>query len=571
MMGNSPKAIKPVGKIRGQEGNLPAASYHWLCLLIVLALLLLWPRSVRAQVVAGGALSPFSLGGSARVLGMGNSGVAVTGDGDAFFENPAVLATLDEHEILTFHAPLYIDTLYDSLGYFNPVSSHNSFGLAVARLGVSNILQTQNNIQSISTFSSEQWQGLLGYGFRPFDDLDVGGTVKYEYEQLAGYQGSGVGLDLGLLYHFSKNRADFSQFGYKNITLGLSVSNALQPQTKLFQDPSVPLRVYRPGLSYFFEFPSSKNTLWLTVEGEVPETGGNTQVKGGMEFGWNQMVFARAGYDGESPTAGAGVRLSDFELDYAFNQRDLGALHRFSLTYHFGRYIDPFESQKLGLLKSVARGYTDAKDYDPAIHAWQDVLKEFPDDDEAARSIQDLQKKRKIAVQDQLQLARSAMSRGDIEKALPYIAKVLSLDPGNASAKELLKQVDRKTLLSSNYTRGVEEYSKENFELAVQYLGMVYDVDPTYRDVAHLYHDAQSYYQPLQTMPKELTALYAKGVDYYMSGDYQKAIDTWEGLLEKNPKNYLLRRNIEDAKSHLKDKAIPGAPSSPSASAGGKP
>ncbi|HJT24559.1 MAG TPA: PorV/PorQ family protein [bacterium] len=524
-----------------------------------------------AQTANGGTISPFSLGGSARALGMGNSGVAITGDGDGFFENPAVLATLDEHEILTFHAPLYIDTLYDSLGYFNPVSAHNSFGLAVARLGVSNILQTQNNIQALSTFSSEQWQGLLGYGFRPLDDLDFGGTVKYEYEQLAGYQGSGVGLDLGMLYHFSRNRGDFSQLGYKNITLGLSVSNALQPQTKLFQDPSVPLRVYRPGFSYLFEFPSSKNVLWLTVEGEVPETGGNTLVKGGVEFGWNQTVFARAGYDGISPTAGAGIRLSDFELDYAFNQRDLGALHRFSLSYHFGRYMDPFQDQKLGLLKSVARGYTANNDYDPAIRAWQDVLKEFPEDGEASHNLQDLQKKRKNAVQDQLQLARSALSRGDVERALPYIAKVLSLDPGNPSAKELLKQIDRKTLLSTNYTRGVEAYSQENFELAVQYLGMVYDVDPTYRDVARLYHDAQSYYQPLQTMPKELTALYAKGVDYYMNGDYQKAIDTWEGLLEKNPKNFLLRRNIEEARNHLKDKPVPGATAPSNPGTGGKP
>jgi len=538
----------------------------WVCVMAILT-----PDLAAAQTGSGGVISPFGLGGSARALGMGNSAVAVIGAGDSFFENPAVLATLDEHEILTFHAPLFVDTLYDSIGYFNPVSSHNSFGLAAARLGVSGILQTQNNIEAISTFDSEQWQGLLGYGFRAMEGLDLGGTVKYEFEQLGSFQGSGVGVDLGLLYHFSDKRADFSQIGYKNITLGFSVSNALQPQTKLFEDVSMPLRVYRPGLSYLYAFPSSKSTLWLTVEGEVPETGGNTLVKGGLEYGWEQTIFARAGYDGVSPTAGAGIRISDFELDYAFNQRDLGPLHRFSLTYHFGRYLDPLQTQKIDLLKSVARGYTATKDYDPAIRAWEDVLKESPDDDEAIRNIQDLQKKRRNAVQDQLELARAAINKGEFERALPYIARVLSLDPGNKTAKDLLKQVDQKTLLSSNYTRGVEAYSHEDFELAVQYLGMVYDVDPQYRDVNHLYHDAQSYYQPLQTMPKDLTALYAKGVDYYMNGEYQKAIDTWEGLLEKNPKNFLLRRNIDEAKSHLKDKAVPSLSSAPGPASGSKP
>src|ERR1041385_2733720 len=66
---------------------------------------------VAAQTVsAGGTQSPFELGGSARALGMGGAAVAVTGDGDSFFENPATLATLNQNEILTFHAPLFLDT-----------------------------------------------------------------------------------------------------------------------------------------------------------------------------------------------------------------------------------------------------------------------------------------------------------------------------------------------------------------------------------------------------------------------------------------------------------------------------
>ncbi len=533
-----------------------------------MALVLALPAGLWAQEASGGVESAFSLGGSARALGMGNAVAALTGEGDGFFENPAILATMDEHEILTFHAPLFTDTLYDSVGYFNPVAPHSSFGLAVARLGVSNINQTQNNVVALSTFSDQQWQGLAGYAFRPMEGLDVGGTVKYEFEQLFTYQGSGVGADVGLLYHFSDYRPDFTQIGYKNITLGFSVSNLLQPQTKLYLDPSVPVRVFRPALSYLYRFPSSSSELWLTAEGEVQE-GGDSLVKAGLEYDWNQTVYARAGYDGANPTVGAGLRLADFELDYAFNETGLGSINVFSLTYHFEPYIDPLQTQKMSLLKSVAQGYTQAKDYDPAIRAWQDVLKEFPEDGEAKNAIKDLQRKRKNAVQDQLDLAQSAMSRGDFESALPHIAQVLSLDPGNKAAKNLLKQVDQKTLLSANYTKGVEAYSQGDYALAIQYLQVVEDADPHYRDVEHLYHDAQSYTQPLQTMPKDLTALYAKGVDYYMNGEYQKAIDAWETLMQKDPKNYLVRRNIEEAQNRLKEKAA--SPSQGAGAPGGAP
>ena len=521
----------------------------------VLAVLLVSRPSFGATSDTGGVQSPFELGGSARSLGMGDAAVALTGDGDSFFSNPAVLATLHENEILTFHAPLFLDTFYDAVGYVNPIGSHNSFGIGFARLGTTNILATQTNIQSLYSFGSEQLQGLVGYGFQVLEGIDLGATVKYFREQVDTYQGSGIGVDLGLLYHFSKDQHDFSQLGYKNFTLGFSASNVLQPQVKLFQSADQPVRVLRPALSYLF-LPSANNTLWVAIEGEIPENG-DTLIKAGLEYGINKTVFVRAGFDGLSPTAGGGLRVSGFELDYAFNQRDLGALHRFSLTYRFGYFRDPLQAQKIDLMKWVARSYAKTGDYDPAIQAWRNVLKEYPNDPEATKAILDLQNERKSAVRSQLVAARAALKAGNYDKALPLIAKIMSLDPGNPEAKELLRQVDKNLLVSTNYVRGVEAYSKEDYEMAVQYLESVYEVNPEYRDVKFLYRDAQSHYLPLQSMPKELTDLYAKGVDYYIGGHFQKAIEAWGKVLEKDPKNYLVQRNLEEARERLKDKPEP--------------
>jgi len=524
-----------------------------------------------AQTIGtGGVESPFELGGSALALGMGSAVGAMSEYGEGFYENPAVLATVQEHEIMTFHAPLFLDTLYDSIGYVNPIGANNSFGLAITRLGVSNILQTTNNIQAISTFSDEEYEVLLGYGFRLWQGLDFGANVKYVFEQLGAYQGSGGGLDLGLLYHFSTTRSDFSKIGLGNMTLGFSVSNVLQPQTKLFEQADNPARVYRPALSYYYQFKGSSNDLWLMAEGEIPDSGEDL-VKTGLQFGWNKMIFLRAGFNGTGPTAGAGLRFYGFEFDYAYDQQDLGALSQFSLTYRFERYIDPLLAQKIDLLKWVAQSYAKDNDFDPAIKTWQNILREFPDNTEAPQAILDLQRKRKILVQDQLKLAQSFMSQGDYDQALPLIAKILSLDPDNPDAEELLKQVDTKTLVSANYTRGVEAYSREDYALAIQYLRMVYEVDPDYRDVKFLFHDAQSHYLPLESMPKEITVLYARGVNYYLVGDYQKAIETWEQVLEKSPKNFLVRRNIEEAKSRLKDKAVPGSSSTEKQEPSNKP
>ncbi len=50
-----------------------------------------------------------------------------------------------------------------------------------------------------------------------------------------------------------------------------------------------------------------------------------------------------------------------------------------------------------------------------------------------------------------------------------------------------------------------------------------------------------------------MTELYAQGVNDYMAGDYQKAIEVWDQVLDKSPKIFLVRRNIEEARSRLKD------------------
>jgi tetratricopeptide (TPR) repeat protein len=526
---------------------------------VAVAAALSFSSPVQAAVEIGGIVSPFELGVSARVLGMGGVAVAVTGDGDGFFQNPAILATLSQNQILTFHAPLLEDTIYDSIGYVNPVAAHGSFGLGVSRLGTSNIPRTVNNIQAVSTFSYQQYQGLVAFGFEPTAGLDFGASVKYLYQQVENFQSSGMGADVGVLYHFTREQADYARFGYKNIILGLAISDALEPQTKLFQTVDNPKRVFRPALSYLYQFPGTFNCLWLSAEGKIL-LDGYYLLKAGAEYNWNNNFFARAGYDGESPTFGAGLQLSGFQLDYAFNLKELGALHRFSLTYRFGQYHDPQSAKKIDLLKWVARSYSQSNAYDPAIQAWQNVLKEYPKDSEAVQSIQDLKQKRQNSVRGLLNEAKKAMDRGDVDKALPLLTKILSLDPGNPEAKALMNQVDKKLLLSIDYIRGVEAYSKEDFATAVQYLQVAYEADPKYRDVAFLYHDAQSHYLPLKSMPKDLTDLYAKGVSFYINGQYDKAVEAWKQVIEKDPKNFLVKRNLEEAQSHLRGKTPPGAP-----------
>ncbi len=501
---------------------------------------------------SGGTVSPFELGGSARTLGMGGVGTALAGDGSSFFLNPATLATLTQQEILTFHSPLLLDSSYDAIGYVLPVGSHTSFGAAIERVSTSGVLETTSGISSEGTIANEQLQGLFGYAFQLEDGLSLGGNVKYDRQELGSYVDNGMGVDLGVLYQFGRTGRDFSQFGLNNIAIGFSASNVVAPENHLFSLEDKPVRIYRPAISYHFQSLDLSSSLWLSVEGQLQSGAGATnQVLAGLEYGWNNTLFGRVGFDGVSPTAGAGIRLSGLEFDYAFNQRDLGPLQRFSLTYSFGQYRNPLDGLKMKTMKFIAQTYDKENEYDAAIQAWKSEASQFPEDDEAPAAIRNLQDRREKAIRSNIAEGRDALDSDDLDRAVRVLAQGLSLDPTNPQIKKMLGQVNRELVLTSNYMRGTEAYSREDYKTAVRYLGVVNDLSPGYRNSTFLYHDAESHYLPLESMTKDATDHYAQGVNAYMAGNYSSAIAEWKKVLENEPKNYLVRRNIEEAQQLL--------------------
>ena len=86
-----------------------------------------------------------------------------------------------------------------------------------------------------------------------------------------------------------------------------------------------------------------------------------------------------------------------------------------------------------------------------------------------------------------------------------------------------------------------------------QAFGVVYRRAPQYRDVARLWSDAKSHYEPLVNMPEELSRLYGKGISEFLKGNYPKAIEIWRKVLEKSPNHFIVQRNIAEAQARLKE------------------
>jgi hypothetical protein len=80
----------------------------------------------------------------------------------------------------------------------------------------------------------------------------------------------------------------------------------------------------------------------LSVEGEIVRRE-KARALAGIEWRPHETLALRAGYDGRNETtdgvtAGVGLRLRDFSVDYAYAPLGkLGASHRIGLCHRFGR------------------------------------------------------------------------------------------------------------------------------------------------------------------------------------------------------------------------------------------
>lgn len=523
------------------------------CLGVALAL----PGAVRASSEDGGVDSPFEMGLSARALGLGGAVGAWEGDAGYAMDNPALLATLSRQEIDTFHASLFVDTNYDAAAFAYP-DGRGAIQGAFLRVATTGVPLTTDSIQPLGNFTVQQWEGRLAYGLPLWRGFLFGAAVEYLRQSIPPNSDSGFGGDLGLLWRPVGKRQDRSRLTWRNLTLGFALDNLLQSEIRLRGDVSRPARAFVPSMGYVYESPKRVSSISLGFEDRHSD--GTDRFSAGLEYGFRRLVFLRGGYDGTGACFGAGLQYRGLQFDWATAHRDLGGSQRFSLSYRFGAVRDPRASQRLSALKWVARTYTDMRQYPEALKAWQDVQSEFPDDPEVGKGIAEAAQKRDQEVAATLLEVRKYLAQNQTAQAIPGLTHVLALDPGNAQAKQLMRLADEKVFLAQNYMAGLECYNRGDFRGAVEAFDAVYKRSPQYRDVARLWSDARSHYEPLVNMPEELSRLYGQGVSEFLKGHYENAIAIWQKVLAKRPNHFIVQRNIAEAQARLKENRRPAAP-----------
>jgi hypothetical protein len=320
---------------------------------------------------------------------MGDAGVAITPDANAAHWNPAKLGfvTTDMSVALSYSPwlrSIINDMSVSYLSGYKRVNPRAAFSASLLYFDLGDIEFTTAGGQPAGQFNPKEYTASIGYGQQLSTNLSVGVGARFIHSNLsAGINdskpGNSAAADVGIYYtnDFTAGAREY------NLSLGSSISNigAKIAYTNADRKDFLPTNL-RLGTALTMNF-DPYNKLTLAVDGNkllVPSPGADSiqsvaravftsfgdakngfreelqevTLSTGLEYWYNDVFAARAGYFYENPvkgdrhylSMGLGMRYQKFGIDVAYlvpNSRNnpLANTLRFTLVLN----IDKEESQ----------------------------------------------------------------------------------------------------------------------------------------------------------------------------------------------------------------------------------
>ncbi|MDO5616193.1 MAG: PorV/PorQ family protein [Cruoricaptor ignavus] len=342
----------------------------------ILLFFLITIGNVNAQIVRKYSNEFLNIGAGARGLAMGGAVISNQNDVYAPMWNPAGLLGIErDWQGAAMHAE-YFESIakYDYIGFAKSLDYNGGvFAISVVRLGVDNILNTTQMIDSegnidydkITKFSQADYAGIVSYAFHPAGNhrINVGVNAKLVYRNVGEFaNGFGFGFDLGAMYQADNGWRYGAMLRDAITTVNFWKVNedklsAVVNGEEFNPAPKDKMEITMPKLN----LGASKNFELSRDLELLPEAGINVDFAktaavistdfasitpyAGAELKFQDMIFVRVGVNrfqmindiedlkrkvSFQPSAGLGIKYKGLTLDYAISNSGVGGSNFFS-------------------------------------------------------------------------------------------------------------------------------------------------------------------------------------------------------------------------------------------------
>lgn len=320
-------------------------------------------RSVSAQTNTGTAIGQFMLvEPGARIVGMGNAGVAMDEGIQAVYFNPGVLGMVQSTEMQFTHGFWFAGIDYEYAAVAVPVRPLGNLFLSLTALnsGDMDVRTVELPLGTGERFSVQDLAIGIGYGRQITSKFAAGVQLNYISESIWRTSTHAVSFNMGTVYRLREDGlrigASLSNFAGRGSFDGDGLSiqwdrdpdrngdNGTLPAKQFTDSFPVPV-LFRVGLGYPYAL-SSTSRLLLAVDAFHPSDNSES-MSAGAEWSWKDTVALRAGYqnlfqtDSEmGPTLGVGLRAGHgnpfLHFDYAWAAHErLQDTHRVTFALAF--------------------------------------------------------------------------------------------------------------------------------------------------------------------------------------------------------------------------------------------
>lgn len=272
---------------------------------------------------------------AARPAAMGGAFLAINGDVNSLYYNPAGIAAIDKRSASFTYLNDLLDFNTGFVGIVEPAVGPGNAGVSVLFRDYGTFQRRDNDGQEIGEFNANAVSFAATYAMEPMPNLAVGASVKYMRFSIDNYAADAVAVDGGISYTIPSQQLCFA-FGYFNA--GQATSAFIDTKEKLPASFKAGFSKRLAHLPLLLSF----NMYKYNDEDWHGALGG--------EFTLSPNVFLRLGYDqfgrnlrvegGNDKFAGAavgfGLLWNNLNIDYSFSSYgEIGSLNRFTVSGRF--------------------------------------------------------------------------------------------------------------------------------------------------------------------------------------------------------------------------------------------
>ncbi len=301
----------------------------------VCAAFLLLIASVQAQNTSVYAFLRNDVG--ARAGAMAGSFVTVQNDPNAFFYNPASIATVDAQRASASFFKQLLDINSGSIAFAAPMEGIGPIAVGVLYTNYGSFDETDDIGTVLGTFHASDLAFQVGYGNTLEENVYYGASLKFIYSSIADAHSMGLAGDLGLLYVIPDSRFAVGA-SIRNIGAQLKGYGSVHEDLPL--DISLGASIIPKGLPLLLNLQFHKMNTSGTFSDRL------RAFTVGGEFTLSRLLQLRFGYNNEQRkdlkveessglaglSIGLGVTIEKYRVDYGLSSLgNIGMLHRVSV------------------------------------------------------------------------------------------------------------------------------------------------------------------------------------------------------------------------------------------------